>query len=137
MKDLSRCKFADLKLNLNQKWNNDKCRYGSNKYRICKKKEECIWNTSTCVFKIDEYLKNYGYMKSFINASFCECDEIVGMPETVSTSFNDMTTTYNMNYYILHPFLLVTILLSVIITICYYCIKHWLKQKSPYYDIDT
>lgn len=32
-------------------------------------------------------------MKSFINASFCECDEIVGMPETVSTSFNDMTTT--------------------------------------------
>ena len=46
----------------------------------------------------------------------------------------DKKETYKMNYYILHTFLLVTLLLLIMVTICYYCIKHQSKQKNklPY-----
>ena len=69
-------------------------------------------------------------MKSLINASFFACDEIVEGQETASTSFNDYKATYKMNYYYLHTFLLITIMLSIIISICYCCVKDWLKQKK-------
>ena len=57
------------------------------------------------------------------------------MPETLPTKSNDKKPIYTLDYYILHTFLLVTILLLIIADICYYSIKHWLKQKDIYYHI--
>ena len=51
------------------------------------------------------------------------------VPETVLINFNDKKTIHKMDYYILHTFLLVTIMLLKIATICYYCIQHRSKQK--------
>lgn len=42
--------------------------------------------------KIDEYLKNYTYMKSQIFDSVITCDEILDTSETVSIHFEDKKT---------------------------------------------
>ena len=76
-----------------------------------------VKNSSVCACKINKYLKDNDYMKSFIYDSLIIHDEI-----------NDKKSTYKMDYYILHAFLLVNILLLMIVIICYYCIKHQSKQ---------
>ena len=48
-KDISwecKCKFDEGKCNLNQMWNNDKCRCACKKHHICEK--GYIWNPVTC-----------------------------------------------------------------------------------------
>ena len=55
------------------------------------------------------------------------------VPETVLINFNDKKTIHKMDYYILHTFLLVTIMLLKIATICYYCIQHRSKQNTCYH----
>ena len=65
-------------------------------------------------------------MKIRINDSVVTCDEITNAvaklyivtPETVSIYFSDKSATYEIDYYILHTFLLVNIFISVIT--CYY-----------------
>ena len=42
-----------------------------------------VWNPSTCDCEILEYLKNYAYMKSI--DSLITCDEIIDIPETMSS----------------------------------------------------
>ena len=83
--------------------------------------------------KIDEYLKNYTYMKSQIFDSVITCDEILDIQDYVENS-NDRNVMCKMDYYIPHTLLSVAILLLTIVTICYYFIKHRLKQTDilPY-----
>ena len=51
-------------------------------------------------------------------------------PETVFINSYDKKEIHKMNNYILHNFLLVTILLLKIIIICCDCVKHQSKQKG-------
>lgn len=83
--------------------------------------------------KIDEYLKNYTYMKSQIFDSVITCDEILDIQDYVENS-NDRNVMCKMDYYIPYTLLSVAILLLTIVTICYYFIKHRLKQTDilPY-----
>lgn len=83
--------------------------------------------------KIDEYLKNYTYMKSQIFDSVITCDEILDIQDYVENS-NDRNVMRKMDYYIPHTLLSVVILLLTIVTICYYFIKYRLKQTDilPY-----
>ena len=46
-----------------------------------------------------------------------------------SITCNKIGGTYKLVYFILHTFLLVTMLLLIIAIICYYCIKHRLQQN--------
>ena len=70
-------------------------------------------------------------MKSLIDDSLITCYEIVDTPETVPIYLNDKKARYKEDYYIFHTFLLATILLLIIVTICYHCLKNWVKQ-IPY-----
>ena len=72
-------------------------------------------------------------MKSLIVDSVITCDEVIGTLDTVPINSNDEKATYKVDYYILHIFLLVTILILVIVTICYYCIKDRIKEKNIYH----
>lgn len=84
-----------------------------------------IWNPNTCVcdcdkhFKIDEYLNICTCVKSITDGLVITCDEVVNTSGTILVNSNDKKETYKMNYYILHTFLLVTILFLIIVTICY------------------
>ena len=78
-KDIScacKCKFDGRKCNLDQWWNNDKCRSECKKYRICEK--DYVWNPSTCNCKKRKYLP------SIIDKTIC--DEIIDVKET---NFNE------------------------------------------------
>ena len=59
-------------------------------------------------------------MKCYIDNSVIICDEIIDTPHTVSINSDINKTKYKMDYYILHTFLLVTILLLNIVIICYH-----------------
>ena len=128
-----KCKFNGKKCNSNQKWNNEQCRYES-KYRIKHRvyEKDYVWDSGTCACEINEYLKNYDYMKNIIDGSVSTCDEIINTPETMSINSSNKSITYKMDCYILSPILLVTVLLLNIVIICYYCIKHR-QNKEAYY----
>ena len=58
------------------------------------------------------------------------------MSGTVPIYFNDKKSTHKIDYhYIQRTFVLVTIFLLEIGTICHYCIKHCLKQKTYYHNV--
>ena len=62
-------------------------------------------------------------MKSNIHYSVINFDEIIDTLDAVPMNYNNKKERYKIEYYILHTFLLVTIILLIIATICYYCIK--------------
>ena len=62
-------------------------------------------------------------MTSLTDDSVTTCYEVVGTLNTVLINSNDKKATYKANYYILDTFLLITILLLIIVPICYYFIK--------------
>ena len=72
-------------------------------------KKRYIWNASVCT------CENDGYLWSIIDDSVIICDEI-------------MEPTKN-NFYILVTFLLINIILSIIVSIFYYCKKTSIKTK--------
>ena len=57
-------------------------------------------------------------MKSHINDSVIKSDEIKDTPETLSSNSNIKKAIYKMDYYVSQTFLLITILLLIIVTIC-------------------
>ena len=76
------------------------------------------------------------YLKSIVDTSVTECDEIIIILDIVSTKktntiATNVTSTASINchskkvrhYSILHTVVLVIILLLMIIVICYYCSK--------------
>ena len=70
------------------------------------------------------------YIKNVIDELIITFDEIVDSLYIVIINANDKKETYNMDYYILHNTLLVTILLLTVVDVCYYCTQHWLKQNN-------
>ena len=66
-----KCNFDSRKRNLDQKWNNKKCRCECKKYQICKK--DYIWNLATCS------CKNGKYLESIIDDSVITCHEIIDL----------------------------------------------------------
>ena len=78
------CKFDNRKCNLNQKWNNDKCRCKCKKHYIYEK--DYIWNPATCS------RKNGKYIASIIDNSVITWDEVIDAQvetKTVTTSFDE------------------------------------------------
>ena len=72
-------------------------------------------------------------MKSLIDDSVITCDEIIDTAETMPINSNDEKSSYKMDYYIWHTFLLVTILLlknNIIIVIIS-------QNKKTYYHINN
>ena len=62
-------KFDERKQNLNQWWNNDKCRCDYKKHRICEK--DYVWNPSLCI------CGNGKYLASIMDDLVITCDEII------------------------------------------------------------
>ena len=80
------CNFDSRKCNLNQKWNNDKCRCECKKHNICKK--DYIWNPAACS------CENGKYLAVIMGDSVLTCDEIVGADADVEAkSYNEETKT--------------------------------------------
>ena len=84
-------------------------RYCSDKYQ-CERKnpiKHCICKKDY-VCEINEYLKNYVYMKSHIDDSVFTCYEVIDvvvkrrkdMLETVSINSHDKNAIYKVDYYI-------------------------------------
>ena len=110
-------------------------------YCICKK--DYSWNPITCV------CENRRYLQSIVDDLVIVCNEIISVTDStsrnvtntilanvmssVSIKSEDIKVRYKMDCYILHMFLLVTILLFIITIIYYHCIKYKSKQKH----IDT
>ena len=70
--------FDGSKCNLNQKWNNTKCRCESkNLKEHYARKKDYIWNSATCTCKNGEYLA------SSIDDSVITCDEVINNAESV------------------------------------------------------
>ena len=90
-----KCKLDRKKYNLNQWWNNSKCRCECKTHHICEK--DYIWNRSTCI------CKNGKYLASIINDSVITCDEIIDAEETKTIPKH--TTCKTQNVYILLTFL--------------------------------
>ena len=89
--------------------------------RLCK--ENYIWIPITFV------RGNIRCLKNSTDDLIITCDEMIDVSDAMSINLNDKKATCKEdNYYISLTFLLATILL-LITTICYYCIKHWSKQK--------
>ena len=87
--------------------------------------KDYFWNSSTCAWEINRYLK------SIANDLVIICNEIIdavaksyeNVYGTESINLNDKKATCKIdNYYILITLLLVTIL-SLINATCYYCIN--------------
>ena len=141
-------KFSSTTCNLNQKLNNNKCQCDCKKYYTSKK---CyIWNPSTCICENSRYLKDiadnsvifFNKIVSVKDSASTNVTNIVpsNVTNTVPTNFvstlsisimfaapinsNDKKVRYKMDYHIYHIFLLVTILLFMIVIICY----HYKKQ---------
>ena len=76
-----KCIFDGKKCNLNQKWNNDKCRCEFKKHHICER--DYIWNPATCS------CENGKYLASIIDDSVIKCDEIVEETKAIPTHFNE------------------------------------------------
>ena len=92
--------------------------------RVCKK--DYSWNPSIFI------CENNKYLKSIVNDSVIVCDEIINVTGSVSTNglsalskiSDNKNVRYKMSCYILHTFLLVTILLFIITIVCHHCAKH-------------
>ena len=131
-----RCKFNTTTLNSEQKWNNKTCQCECKNYRKCKKGYN--WNPGICI------CENSKHLKSIVDTSLTDCDEIIIVMDTVSTKktntiatkkttiiATNVTSTASINYHsekvrdcdILHTVLLVIILILIIIIICYYYAK--------------
>ena len=94
---------------------------------------------STCI------CENSRYLKSVDGDLVIVSNKIVNVANSVSTNITNTVPTnvtrtvsinsdykkvrYKMDYYILHTFLLVTILLFIMAHICYHYIKYRSKQK--------
>ena len=122
------CKFDSKKCNLNKKWNNEKCRCECKhpkEHCVCEKID--IWNPTTCG------CKNGKYVGSITDNSVIKCDQIIKETKTVpikSTSIKTvLTKCTSTNFYILLAFLLITIALLILGSICCYLIKYQAKQK--------
>ena len=114
-----KCKFDGRKCNLNQKWNNNKCRCECKEHRICEK--DYIWNHATCS------CKNGKYLASIIDAEAKSYDEET---KTISTNFNEKKkASQTKNFCIILTFLLITIALLIAVSIYCYMIKRKSKQK--------
>ena len=84
------------------------------KYQVCEKDYVC--NASSCDYEINKDLKCYTYKKHLINDSVVTCDDAAAkscynIPELAAINSNYKEATFGIDYYILHPFLLATILL--------------------------
>ena len=101
------------------------------KHGTCKK--DYSWNPSTCTSE------NSKYLKGFIDNSVSECDEVIIVMDKISikktnTIATNVTSTASIkrhsnkvrDCYILYTVLLATILLLIVIIICY----HYTKQKG-------
>ena len=110
--------------NANQKWNNDKCQCECKKYFMCKKDDS--WNPTIFI------CENNKDLKSIVDDSVIVRDEIINVTDSVSTNgssavskiSDNKNVRYKTSCYILHTFLLVTILLFIITIICYHYAKH-------------
>ena len=77
------CKFDNRKCNLNQKWNNDRCRFKCKKHIY---EKDYIWNPATCS------CKNGKYIASIIDNSVITWDEIIDArveTKTVTTNLDE------------------------------------------------
>ena len=82
------CKFDGSKCNLNEKWNNDKCRClckNLKDHRVCTK--DYFWNPATCSCKNGKCAGN------IIGDSVVICDKIINV--TKSTSTKAVPTIYS------------------------------------------
>lgn len=61
-----------------------------------------------CDCEANKYLKVYTYMKSIIDNPVITCKEVIDQTQTLPINANDEKAIYEMDYYILHCFLLVT-----------------------------
>ena len=64
-----KCKFNSTKCNSNQKWNNKTCQCECKNYH--KREKDYSWNPSRCI------CENSIHLKSLVDTSVTECDEIV------------------------------------------------------------
>ena len=83
-----KCKFNGTKCNLNQWWDNDKCRGECKKIHGCEK--EYAWNPSECI------CENGKYLASIMDDSTIICEVIKSYEEeikTIPTKFNEKKVT--------------------------------------------
>ena len=104
----------------------------SKKCHVCEK--DYIWNPATYS------CQNKKYLASIMDGSAVTFDENIDAgveaklnneeTETFSANFNEKNITYKtQNFYILLSFLLITIALLIAVSIYFYLIKYWAKQK--------
>ena len=123
-KDISckcKCRFGDRICNSNPKWNNNKCWCECKKHLTCEK--DYVWNPATC------NCQNGKYLASIIDDSVIMCNGMIEETKTALTNFNQKTSCKTKHFYILRAFLLITIALLIPVSIWYYLIKYWAKQK--------
>ena len=128
-----KCKFDGAKWKPNKWWNNDVCVCGiakcwceCKKYHICEK--DYGWNPAIC------NCENGKYLASIMDDLVIKCDEVIKLYDeeikTIPTNFNEKNITCKtQNFYILLIFSLVIITLLMAVSIYYYLIKYWTKQK--------
>ena len=101
IKKVCKCKFDSNKCNSNQKCAKDKshCDFKNLiKYRVYEKGYSLY--LSKCACEISKYLKNYTYMKIFMDGSVVTYDEIIYTPEILSINSKNKKAIYKMDYYI-------------------------------------
>ena len=119
--------------NLKMEYNHNECHCNCKKYHMCKK--DYNWNPSTCI------CENSRYLKSIVDESVIVCitDGVstsvtnsvsTNVTRTKSINCDDKKIRYRMDCYILHTYLLVTIILFMIAIISYHYAKHKSKQKN-------
>ena len=90
-----------------------------------------IWNPSTCT------CENGKYSGSIISDSVITCDEITEVAKTVLRKFTPtkalprkaVPTNLDETFYVLLSILLITISLLIIVSIYFWFLNHWSKQK--------
>ena len=75
-------------------------------------------------------------MVSIIDNSVVICDEIIDTKKTVQTK-SLATKSTSTNFYVLLPFLLITVALLIAVSICCCFIKYRARNKSIYYRITS
>ena len=73
-----KCKFSSTTCNSKQKWIDKTFQFKCKNYRQCKK--DYSWNPGTCI------CENSKYLKSVVDTSVTECDEIVIVMNNLSTN---------------------------------------------------
>ena len=104
------------KCNLDQWWNNDKCRYECKKHHAYEK-----------------------YLASIMDDSAIMCDEVIESCSEEANSYGKKATCKTQNFYILLAFLLITIALLIAVSIYCYLIKYRAKQKHllPFHNTNN